>query len=749
MSSSPRRPGIIRAMVLALTIVASALALVVGQAAAEPPPPPIEGQPSPQDFVADATVTVVDLEATATAKQLARNQVETVYVQDEDATRAVLADVQRFFARAEEATAPLEPEVAPSEPIEEPSAEQIPDDEVSGFEEGVPTSAPPTTVPPPADLETQTERLSGEYGGLVSDATIAAVLEVLNGDFLRVVAGGSPVFDDIRAEANDLARRTLEVGDGIESGELTRVRADLLAAPPRLFVPGLDEEEREAVEAAVADVVASFLQVNRRIDEEATEAARNEAEANEPDVVETFVIGQKIVDEGEIVTPVQLSAILELDLIEPGEQPRLEALAAGGALVVILAVLILWRVAGNHWAQPKLVALFGLLLVLAALMSRIPEFIGNEQPELSYLIPAASFGYLAAILFDPRTAVLMAFPVGAFTALATGSVQLAAFATGAAVVSIPLVSAASSRTRLRLAVLYTGALMAPWGAAVAWFFEGPDLGVPAAGASAAGGVIAGVVALGLLPFFENTFRITTTLTLLDLADRNHPALRLIEEQAPGSFNHSILVGTLAGKAARSIGANPLLAQAAAYYHDLGKTARPQFFIENQFGVSNPHDEMTPEQSADIIREHVTEGLKLARRYRLPAEVVEGIRMHHGTGIMRFFYHKALAQDPGADPDLFRHQGERPRRKEMAILMLADACEGAVRSLVQHEDPSVDNIQKTVDQVVAEKLEDGQLDESSLTFGELTRVKRALVQALVGYYHSRIPYPGFPGREVAI
>ena len=240
---------------------------------------------------------------------------------------------------------------------------------------------------------------------------------------------------------------------------------------------------------------------------------------------------------------------------------------------------------------------------------------------------------------------------------------------------------------------------------------------------------------------------TTTLTLLDLTDRNHPGLRLLEEKAPGTFNHSILVGTLAGKAARAIGADPLLAQAAAYSHDLGKTENAQYYIENQFGVSNPHDEIDPKQSAEIIRNHVLDGLRLARQLRIPDAVSDGIRQHHGTGLMRYFYHQALENDPTIDPDDYRHGGEKPKRKEMAILMLSDAIEGAARALAQQEDPTAASLSKMVDSVVGEKLEDGQLDESALTFGDLTLVKQALVDALIGYYHTRIPYPGFPGTAV--
>jgi hypothetical protein len=215
--------------------------------------------------------------------------------------------------------------------------------------------------------------------------------------------------------------------------------------------------------------------------------------------------------------------------------------------------------------------------------------------------------------------------------------------------------------------------------------------------------------------------------------------------APGTFNHSVLVGSLADRASRAIGANPLLARAMAYYHDLGKTVQPKYFVENQFGVTNPHDRLPPEDSASIIRGHVAEGLRLAREFRIPPDVAQGILTHHGTSLMRFFSHKAEeAYGDRMEPADYRHRGRKPRTKEMVILMLADSTEAATRALVQNEDPTSDSIRRLVEAIIAEKVEDGQLEESEVTFGELTRIKEAFVDALIGYYHTRIPYPGFPG-----
>ena len=199
------------------------------------------------------------------------------------------------------------------------------------------------------------------------------------------------------------------------------------------------------------------------------------------------------------------------------------------------------------------------------------------------------------------------------------------FVVGATLAPIPLVSAVSSRTELNLAVALSAALHAPLAVSLAWFFY-PEVSLGwAALFGAASGLISGVAALGVLPFLASAFGITTTQTLLDLTDRNHPALRLLEEQAPGTFNHSLMVGSLAGKAARAVGGNPLLAQAMAYFHDLGKTVSPQYYVENQFGVSNPHDRLPPEQSAAVVRSHVSEGLRLSRELRHPARRGSGHR----------------------------------------------------------------------------------------------------------------------------
>ncbi|MDH5373484.1 MAG: HDIG domain-containing protein, partial [Acidimicrobiia bacterium] len=348
--------------------------------------------------------------------------------------------------------------------------------------------------------------------------------------------------------------------------------------------------------------------------------------------------------------------------------------------------------------------------------------------------------------------VLLALIASVLTALATGDSGFATFALVSAMAPILFVSAISTRGDLRRAILYSSVSVAAIAGVISWFFHSPgaevasEIVIRATSIAFLTTVATSLVALAALSFFEVMFDITTTLRLLDVIDRNHPALQLLQEKAWGSFNHSLMVGTLVDKAARSIGANNLLALAAAYYHDLGKTESPTHFIENQFGISNPHDDLPPEESAEIIRNHVLKGVELAKRYRIPSEVAEGIVSHHGDGIMQYFYQRARERygDENVDVETYRHAGHKPRSKEMAILMMADSLEGACRAVFQDEDPSPESIREVCERVVDEKVQDGQLGDCDLTLGDLTNVTDAFIDALIGHYHQRIPYPNFPG-----
>lgn len=592
----------------------------------------------------------------------------------------------------------------------------------------------------------------------VADDAVETLAFTAADDVVRAALGETPHFPVIRQEAVD--RLFQEFGARITPDQLSAAQQRLRSNPPQVVYldtnpPGPDQAASEAA----GEIVATFLQANFLVDEAATEEARTEAAEAVDDVEVTYFADQLIVAQGE---PLEQ---LHLDAIDATTSVASQAEADAGLLAVLAVTvgalgLYLSRFRPEFWARPRMMALLGILLVLAAGAVRATVVF---QPASSwYVLPAVAFGFMTAILFDSRIAVLMALAVGVLAAAGTQDTGVAVYGALATLAPIPFVSSVSSRGAFRTAVILSAAAAAVVAGATAWYFHagptdipvpvmGIELGIPliligesmlwAFGISA----IASLVGLAALQFFESAFDITTSLSLLDLTDRNHAALQLLQEKAFGTFNHSLMVGTLAHAATRAIGGNALLARAMAYYHDLGKTENPTMFIENQFGIQNPHDFLTPLESAEVIRRHVSDGIVLAQQFKIPSDVATGIVSHHGDGIMRFFYEKARDQaGHDVNPNDFRHIGHKPTTAESAIVMLSDSLEAACRAIFQTEEPTPEAIEKVVSRVIDEKLNDGQLSESPLTLAEMTLIRSAFLDSLVGHYHQRIAYPNFPG-----
>ncbi|HYO09218.1 MAG TPA: HDIG domain-containing protein [Tepidisphaeraceae bacterium] len=260
----------------------------------------------------------------------------------------------------------------------------------------------------------------------------------------------------------------------------------------------------------------------------------------------------------------------------------------------------------------------------------------------------------------------------------------------------------------------------------------------------AAGIAVGFVVLGILPFIERAFRITTSMTLLELADASTPLLRRLSVEAPGTYNHSLQVATIAEACAEAIGVNSLLCRVAAYYHDVGKINKPDYFCENQGGGVNRHMNLSPSVSLLIIIGHVKDGIELAREYNLPTSIFPFIQQHHGTTLVEFFYYQACTKKDRTDADgpavsevQYRYPGPKPRTKEIAIVMIADAVESATRAM---QDPSASRIEALVHDIVMKRLLDGQFDDCDLNMRELAQVERTCVKSLLSIYHGRIAYP---------
>jgi putative nucleotidyltransferase with HDIG domain len=790
--------------VLVATILLVSIILGIGyESSADIPPEMAIGQPSPETFVADRSIDgISDPDKTEAARRTAENNVAAPYTTNRATDQGVVSSINAFYAQLDAGAFGEPPEIPNTEvpdvvgmtPDEAQAAAEAanleimvvgsvepPDEESDGtiasqvpaagatVQEGVSigvveyvlgssstTAGDTTTTTIPGTTTTTLPRVSTEVQiaellqnyAILTESTIATFVDLHEKDIDRVFEGDQSVFPAMQTTSLEWA--TDELSDGIRSQtELSDVQQKYLnpTTRPPIAIVGLPEEDLKDTSNSIATLVATRLQINESVDETEWAIQRQVARDAVPQQTTGYSGGDTIADEGELLTSVQVTAITQLELYDPevSSVVPLSALILFGIISIVVTAFLLERIAPKILDRPRRVALIGIILVLAAAASRVPEIVSGSNHVVGYIIPAVAIGVMASILFDQRTALLMSIPMAGFTAISTGDIAFTVYAGIAVAIPVAFVSSVSTRSQLRLSVLGSAAVAAPVAAGLEYLFIPEHTGSAALQAAAwafVGALIGGFIGQGLVSFLENAFGITTSMSLLDLLDRNHPALQLLEEKAPGTFNHSMLVGSIAGKAARSIDADPLLAQAAAWYHDLGKTERPQYFVENQLGY-NPHDELSAEESAEIIRSHVTEGQSLAVQFRIPDDVVDGIRMHHGTSLMRYFYHKALAEDPETDPELFRHHGVKPTRKEMAIVMIADATEAGARAYAQTEQPTEEGLSKLVDTIVAEKLDDGQFDESSLTFGDLTTIKREVVAALSAYYHARVEYPDFP------
>ena len=249
--------------------------------------------------------------------------------------------------------------------------------------------------------------------------------------------------------------------------------------------------------------------------------------------------------------------------------------------------------------------------------------------------------------------------------------------------------------------------------------------------------MSGTLAMGLLPFFESAFGVLSALRLIELSNPNHPLLKKLLVETPGTYHHSVMVANLAEAACEEIGADGLLARVGCYYHDVGKTVRPTFFIENQMAGMNPHDAMAPEKSAEIIKAHTTDGADLLRKYKMPQEIIDIALQHHGTSLLKFFWYKANEEGKELDECDFRYPGPKPQTTEAAVISVADSVEAAVRSM---KEPTPDKIRKLVQAIIADRLKDDQFDECDISIKQLKTIEEVLCETLNGIFHSRIEYP---------
>lgn len=501
------------------------------------------------------------------------------------------------------------------------------------------------------------------------------------------------------------------------------------------------------LKAFVKELIKPQITSNLVDNMEETERLRKAAAQVEEPVV--WKKGQIVIKKGEPVTHEQYAMLEDLRLVGPRADFRSYFGTALLALVLVgVMALYLVRYRPDVLERDSKLLLLGLIgvmtLLLAILMKSFQESLGTGA---AYLMPIAVNSMLVTILLDPKVALLQSVILSLVAAMATevnqighAMVTIAGSAVGVyAVHRIEsrtdiyraglLVSATNMATILALALIQAESLLDPR----PWMD---------AGLGAANGLIVAVLVTGALPLFENLFGVVTPLKLLELSNPNHPLLKKLLVEAPGSYHHTILVANLCEAAAEAIGADPVLSRVGAYYHDVGKAKRPYFFVENQFGGENPHDKLPPSLSALIITSHVKDGVEMAREARMPQEIIDFITEHHGTTLVSYFYHMAskTGQSEYVLEEDFRYDGPKPRTKETAILMLADGCEASVRAMRQKGHLTVDLIEAQVKRIISDRLSQGQLENCDITLRDLDVITKTFVKVLSGVHHARIEYP---------
>ncbi|MDQ1144998.1 putative nucleotidyltransferase with HDIG domain [Bacillus sp. SORGH_AS 510] len=493
---------------------------------------------------------------------------------------------------------------------------------------------------------------------------------------------------------------------------------------------------------------------NEFYDPTATEELRNQAvESVEPVKI---LQGQVIVEEGELITQ-DIYRQLKLTGLLNNEKSFKPFIGLIVLVTIILSAIYyyFYQMKFSPEKRQTYLLLFGIIFILSIFIMKIISMLQIFNfAGIGFIFPAAMAGMLVKILIDEKLAIYMSIimAVSGSILFNEGTAGTLNFSEGiyilfSAIGGILFLSKRNQRSKILQAGTFVALVNLLTILAILFLPNGQFSGVEYGNyfiTALVSGIGSAVLTIGLLPFFEASFGILSTMRLIELSNPNHPLLRKILMEAPGTYHHSVMVANLSESACEAIGANGLLARVGSYYHDIGKTKRPNFFIENQMNLENPHDRLPPDKSANIIIAHVTDGAQILRKYHMPKEIIDIAEQHHGTTLLKFFYHKALQDEANVKEEEFRYPGPKAQTKESAVVGIADSVEAAVRSL---SSPTPELIESLVKKIIADRLQDGQLNECDLTIKEIETVSHTLCETLKGIFHSRIEYPEMTKKKV--
>ena len=682
------------------------------------------GDKSPTTFSAPRYLTVIDEEKTNSLKDEAVNNVAPVYSIDTSVATDVIDGITEMFLTVIKSRT-------------EEILEQSDDEELEQSE--------PNLIIIELTKSEQIQNIrSSLLFSTISTSAIEVLVEISNTDKNNETNFLTQIEFEAKNKANEFLSK------GVSNENLNQKRQSIVSNPPTLNLPSelyaIVPEAR--ISSTVGEIIAENLIANQKLEEELWNEQKDKAAEAIENVTIQFFKDEIIVSEGEIINEVIFQALNELGFLS-GESRTVQTAAIPIIFAVFLVLyILLWRLRDSIWANDNELLLMLTLILISSIFLRGVSYFSqlSDLEFIQYSLPISFVGILSVTLLNLRATLILSLSSSLLALAGGGSVGLVALGALGTIVPAIFLSEETDRSLLRERIVYIS-LTQPLLAFGVYFFLRDDGNLTQILIfSFLIALVANLAAFSLTSYIESIFRLTSGFKLSELADRNHPALRHLEEKALGTFNHSLVVGTLADRAANKIGANSQLARAMAYYHDLGKTMNPTMFVENQIGYTNPHDRLLPSESANIIKNHVVDGVKLAKKFKIPEIVYQGIIEHHGTAVLRYFYEKEKLVNPNVSKEEFRHLGQKPTSKESAILMLADSLEAACRAIFMNEDADEKKISNVIEEIFNEKISDGQLSNAPITFKELDTIKESFQVSLEGLYHQRVLYPEITEEE---
>ncbi|MCF3941802.1 HD family phosphohydrolase [Oceanobacillus alkalisoli] len=597
-----------------------------------------------------------------------------------------------------------------------------------------------------AGTEEETENNGEEAAKLTAEEKIDRLRQVLSEDIVLEVSADAfrtlinqPTEEVEKAQKLFIASVEEVMDNGVRTENLETAKVNVQ-----------EEIKYSELDPVLKDVLIEFsnfiVTENSFFDLEATNEARKIAASNvDPEMIKA---GEIIVSEGQVITNEIYEQLRLVGLLD-GERNFYPVIGLILLLIILgsVSVVEINKLANRGTMNKRVLAALLTISIIVVTLMKVVSFYSTDSNQLFYIMPIAMGALLLKLFISERLAIIMAgvyaiIGTVIFNGLIPGALNIEAgiyffFSQLAGIIFFPQVKDRLAILRAGLGIILVNILTVLLFLFLSFekytlidFVLNSSYGLVSA-------FLAAVLTIGLLPFFETGLGILSDTKLLQLSSPNQPLLKKLLVEAPGTYHHSVMVANISETACEAIGANGLLARVGAYYHDIGKTVRPQFFIENQLSNRNPHDRMDPKESAKIIISHPYDGVDMLKENKLPKEVIEIAKSHHGTSLLKFFYYKEKKKDPDVQEKEFRYPGPKPKTKESAVISICDSVEAAVRSL---SEPTEEKIEEIVSAIMNDRIADGQLDESPLTLTELKVIQRTICDSLKGFFHSRIQYP---------